>query len=270
LSLLIKKVVVPVKELVPPEYHRYLDVFSEEVASKLAPRREYDLTIDLKPDAKMHSGPIYPMNKVEGETIKEYIDSMMSKGFIQHSKAPHGYPVIFVKKKDGSLHMCVDYRHLNEVTVWNDYPILLQNMLTDQVKGAKHFTALDLHNGYHLLRVAKGHEWKTAFHTRYSQFEYKVMPFGLTNAPAAFQHLMNDLFKDLLDKGVVVYIDDILIYSKTLEEHQVLVKEVLKWLQENDLYAKPEKCDFHKSEIEFLGFVVSGDCHRRGFTDPNI
>jgi hypothetical protein len=207
---------------------------------------------------------------------------MMSKGFIQHSKAPHGYPVIFVKKKDGSLHMCVDYRRLNEVTVWNDYPIPLQSMLTNQVKGAKHFTALDLHNGYHLLCIAKGNEWKTVFHTRYGQFEYKVMPFGLTNAPAAFQHLMNDLFKDLLDKRVVVYIDDILIYSKTLEEHQVLVKEVLKRLQENNLYAKPEKCDFHKSEIEFLGFAISGDgiaankkklqaiCHRHGFTDPNM
>jgi hypothetical protein len=193
----------------------------------------------------MCSGPIYPTNKVEGDTIKEYIDSMMKKGFIQHSKAPHGYPVIFVKKKDGSLCMCIDYRCLNEVTIRNDYPIPLQSMLTVQVKGAKHFTALDLcQNGYHLLRVAKGHEWKTAFHTRYGQFEYKVMPFGLTNAPAAFQHLMNDLFKDLQDKGVVVYIDNILIYSKTLEEHQVLVKEVLKWLQEN--------------------------CHRCGFTDPNM
>jgi hypothetical protein len=162
-----KKVMIPVKELVPPEYHKYLNVFSEEEATKLAPHREYDLTIDLKPDAKMRSGPIYPTNKVEGETIKEYIDSMMSKGFIKHSKAPHGYPVIFVKKKDGSLCMCIDYRCLNEVTVRNDYPIPLQSMLTNQVKGAKHFAALDLRNGYHLLRVAKGHEWKTAFRTRY-------------------------------------------------------------------------------------------------------
>jgi hypothetical protein len=239
-----KKVVVPVKELVPPEYHKYLNVFSEEEASKLAPHREYDLTIDLKPDAKMHSGPIYPTNKVEGDTIKEYIDSMMKKGFIQHSKAPHRYPVIFMKKKDRLLCMCIDYRHLNEVTIRNDYCIPLQSMLTNQVKGAKHFTALDLQNSYHLLHIAKGHEWKTAFHTRYGQFEYKVMPFGLTNAPAAFQHLMNDLFKDLLDKGIVVYIDDILIYSKTLEEHQVLVKEVLKRLQEN--------------------------CCRCGLTDPNM
>src|SRR5205814_1755364 len=166
-------------------------------------------------------------------------------------------PVLFVKKKDGSLRLCVDYRALNRLTIKNRYPLPLIPGLLDHVKGATRFTRLDLPTAYHLLRIAMGDEWKTAFRTRYGHFEYLVMPFGLTNAPATFQSYINEVLRTYLDEFCVAYIDDILIYSRTLEERIEHVRKILKKLLEHGLYVKLEKCQFHVQEIEFLGYVLS-------------
>jgi hypothetical protein len=139
----------------------------------------------------------------------------------------------------------------------NRYPLPLMNELRDRIQGAKIFTKMDLKNGYNLIRIKKGDEWKTAFRTRYGHYEYLVMPFGLANAPATFQNMMNEILRDLIDAGVVAYIDDILIYSKTEEEHEQLVREVLRRLQENGLALAPDKCEWHQSSVEFLGYVIS-------------
>jgi transposase InsO family protein len=162
-----------------------------------------------------------------------------------------------VKKRDGSLRLCVDYRGLNKVTIKNRYPLPLIGESLDRLRAATVFTKLDLRSGYNLVRIADGEEWKTAFRTRYGHYEYRVMPFGLTNAPATFQNLMNDVLRDFLDVFAVVYLDDILIFSPTLDEHKRHVRLVLERLRTNGLFAKPEKCFFHQKEIEYLGFIVS-------------
>jgi transposase InsO family protein len=242
---------------VPPEYHDYADVFSEQEARHLPPHRPYDHKIDLEDGATLPTGCVYNMSEVELKTLKDYIDEMLGKGFIRSSRSPVGAPVLFVKKKDGSLRLCVDYRALNKITRKNKYPIPLIGNLIDRLNGAKYFTKIDLRAGYNNIRIAPGDEWKTAFRTRYGSFEYLVMPFGLTNAPATFQSFMNDIFHDLSDEFVVVYLDDILIYSNTLEEHRRHVRTVLQRLRRFNLHAKPEKCDFHVDSVEYLGVIVS-------------
>lgn len=166
---------------------------------------------------------------------------------------------MFAGKKDGDLRMCVDYRNLNMATRKDRYPIPLPTEITDRLAGKKKMTCLDLRNGYHLVRIAEGDEWKTAFRTRYGQYEYLVMPFGLMNAPSVFQRFMNEIFHDLLDITVIVYLDDILIFADTDEQLLKATKEVLRRCQKNELYCKPEKCEFNVSKTEFLGFVVSED-----------
>src|SRR5690606_30819430 len=162
-----------------------------------------------------------------------------------------------VKKKDGTLRLCVDYRALNKVTIKDRCPLPLINETIDQLREATIFSKLDLKGAYNLIRIAEGDEWKTAFRTRYGHFEYLVMPFGLTNAPATFQAFINDVLREYLDHFVVVYLDDILIYSKTKEEHIEHVRKVMKTLLGAQLQAKLSKCEFHKDQVEFLGFVIS-------------
>lgn len=153
--------------------------------------------------------------------------------------------------------MCVDYRKLNDATKKDRYPIPLPSEITDRLAGMHWLTRLDLHNGYHLVRIAEGNEWKTEFRTRYRQYKYKVMPFGLTNAPAVFQQFMNEIFHDLLDDHVIVYLDDILIYAETEEKLTEVTKEVLQRCVKHELFCKPEKCEFKVHSTEFLGFIVS-------------
>ena len=153
----------------------------------------------------------------------------------------------------------MDYRGLNRITKKDRYPLPLLTDLLDAPKKARVFTKIDLRHAYHLVRIADGEEWKTTFHTRYGSFEWLVMPFGLTNAPAAFQRFMNDIFSDLLDMCVIVYLDDILIYSEDMTQHKKHVKEVLRRLRKNGLYAAPAKCEFHKDSVEYLGFIISID-----------
>lgn len=155
--------------------------------------------------------------------------------------------------------MCVDYRGLNKITIKNRYPLPLISGLLDQLNQAKIYTKIDLRRAYNLVRIKEGDEWKTAFRTRYGHFKYNVMPFGLTNAPTAFQHFMNDVFREFLDNFVVCYLDDIVIYSKNIEEHEIHVRQVLQKLRDTGLYAKMEKCVFHTTQVDFLGYIISND-----------
>lgn len=243
--------------LVPQVHHEYLEIFSKEAADLLPVHRSYDHTIPLVEGSSPPYGPIYSLSAIELKALAEYLDENLRKGFIRPSTSPAGAPILFVKKKDGSLRLCVDYRGLNKITIKNRYPLPLIHELLDRLQGAHIFTRIDLRGAYNLVRIAKGEEWKTAFRTRYGHFEYLVMPFGLTNAPATFQNLMNDILRDFLDVFVIVYLDDILIFSKTKEDHIGHVSQVLDRLQKTGLVARAEKCEFHKSEVEFLGYVMS-------------
>jgi len=244
---------------VPRDYADFASVFSKESASVLPPHRPYDHRITLEPGTTPPFGPLYTLSEVELKALDEYIRENLAKGYIQASTSPAGAPILFVKKRDGSLRLCVDYRGLNKMTIKNRHPLPLIGESLDRLREAAVFTKLDLRSGYNLVRIAEGDEWKTAFRTRYGHFEYRVMPFGLTNAPATFQHFMNDVLRDFLDDFAVVYLDDILIYSRDLDEHKHHVRRVLERLRANGLFAKPEKCAFHRREIEYLGYVVSPD-----------
>ena len=151
----------------------------------------------------------------------------------------------------------MDYRGLNKVTILNRYPLPLMNELRDRVRGAKIFTKLDLKSGYTLIQIKEGDEWKTAFRTHYGLFEYKIIPFGLANAPTTFQNIMNEIFRDMIDLGVITYLDDILIYSESEQDHVALVKRVLECLQEHKLAIAPDKCEWHRSRVNFLGYIIS-------------
>ncbi|GJR50837.1 putative nucleotidyltransferase, ribonuclease H [Tanacetum coccineum] len=191
------------------------------------------------------------------QELSEQLQELQDKGFIRPSHSPWGAPVLFVKKKDGSFRMCIDYRELNKITIKNRYPLPRIDDLFDQLQGACYFSKIDLRSGYHQLRVHEDDIPKTAFRTRYGHFEFTVMPFGLTNAPTVFMDLMNRVCKPYLDKFVIVFIDDILIYSKTKEEHEVHLKLVLELLRKEKLYAKFSKCEFWLQEVHFLGHVVN-------------
>jgi Reverse transcriptase (RNA-dependent DNA polymerase)/RNase H-like domain found in reverse transcriptase/Integrase zinc binding domain/Chromo (CHRromatin Organisation MOdifier) domain len=242
---------------IPEEYHEFAKVFSKEEADKLPPHRPYDHKIPLQPGTTPPWGPIYSLAPEELKVLREYIDVHLRKGFIRNSQSSCSAPILFVKKPDGSLRLCVDYRGLNKITVKNRYPLPLINELFDRLRNAKRFTKLDMRDGYHRLRMAEGEEWKTAFRTRYGLFEYTVMPFGLCNAPGTFQHYVNDIFRDMLDVFMSAYLDDLLIYSKNLKEHKRHVRLVLERLAEHGLHLKATKCQFHQTEISFLGFVIS-------------
>ena len=243
----------------PVQYKEYEDIFEKKNADILPQHRPYDCGIDLQEGTQPPFGPIYSLSQNELAVLREYIDENLAKNFIRHSKSPAGAPILFVKKKDGSLRMCVDYRGLNKITIKNRYPLPLISGLLDQLGRAKVYTKIDLRGAYNLVRIKGGDEWKTAFRTRYGHFEYNVMPFGLTNAPAIFQHLMNDIFREFLDDFVVCYLDDILIFSKNEEDHEKHVRLVLKRLRNAGLYAKLEKCVFHQPQVEFLGYIISGE-----------
>jgi len=183
---------------------------------------------------------------------------MLKKGFIRESHSPASYLILFQRKHDGSFRLCVDYKKLNAVTIRNSYPLPLINDIIKRVKGAKYFTKLDLRSAYNLIRIKEGDEYKTTFRTKYGHYEYLVMPFCLKNAPAVFQLFINSVLRPFLEKSIILYLDDILIYSDTLEEHHKTVRAFLKKLIENSLFAKLSKYEFDKDEVEFLGHVISG------------
>jgi hypothetical protein len=244
-------------EKLPEDYQDFADVFSKAKAETLAPHRPYDLKINLEEGQTPPFGPIYSLSQTEQEALREFVEENISNKFIRPTSSSHGAPVLFVKKKDGSLRLCVDYRALNKITKKDRYPLPLTKDLLDAPKKARHYTKIDLRHAYHLVRIAPGDKWKTAFRTRYGSFEWCVMPFGLTNAPAAFQHFMNDIFSDMLDVSVIVYLDDILIYSDDPESHKKHVREALRRLRKHGLYANADKCVFNTDTVEYLGFILS-------------
>ncbi|XP_068504911.1 uncharacterized protein [Syngnathus scovelli] len=201
-------------------------------------------------------GRVYSLSAPERRAMEEYIRESLAAGIIRPSSSPAGAGFFFVKKKEGTLRPCIDYRGINAITVKNRYPLPLLSSAFESLQGATIFTKLDLRNAYHLIRIREGDEWKTAFNTPSGHYEYLVVPFGLTNAPAVFQSLINDVLRDMLDKFVFVYLDDILIFSRSLPEHIKHVRAVLRRLLENSLYVKAEKCEFHTSSVKFLGYVV--------------
>ncbi|XP_052726015.1 uncharacterized protein LOC128194444 [Vigna angularis] len=232
------------------------DVFPEEIPG-LPPPREVEFTIDLVTTAAPISVQPYRMALAELIELKKQIEELLDKQFIRPSVSPWGAPVLLVKKKDGSSRLCIDYRQLNKLTIKNKYPLPRIDDLLDQLHGATVFSKIDLRSGYHQIRVKEDDIQKTAFRSRYGHYEYVVMPFGVTNAPAIFMDYMNRIFRPYLDKFVVVFIDDILIYSKTQAEHEEHLRAVLTVLREKELYAKLSKCEFWMKEVQFLGHVVS-------------
>ncbi|MBW0511373.1 hypothetical protein O181_051088 [Austropuccinia psidii MF-1] len=236
-----------VLKVFPSVCHQYLDVFSKVKAEKLPPQRARDHHIELE-GSLSSVGVIYSLSKQELNTLRAHISENVEKGFIRPSSSSTGAPVLFVKKKDGGLRLCVDYRKLNSVTRKNKYPVPPMNQLLNVFNGSSIFSKIDLRGAYNLLRIKGGDEHLTCFRTRYGSFEYLVMPFGLTNAPASFQNLVNDIFQDLLNFYVVFYLDD-MVFSKSEEEHVTHVATVFSRLETNNIFAKASKPQDGPSKI---------------------
>ncbi|GJX71679.1 putative reverse transcriptase domain-containing protein, partial [Tanacetum coccineum] len=233
-------------------------VFPDDL-SGLPPIREIEFQIELIPGATPVAKSPYRLTPSELEELSGKLKELQDKGFIRPSSSSWGASILFVKKKDGSFRMCIDYRELNKLTIKNRYPLPRINDLFDQLQGSQFFSKIDLRSRYHRLRVHKDEILKTAFRTRYGHFEFTVMPFGLTNAPTVFMDLMNRACRPYLDKFVIVFIDDILIYSKIQEEHVEQLRLVLGLLKKEKLYAKFSKCEFWLREVKFLGHVINGN-----------
>ena len=222
--------------------------------------KPWDHAIDLKDTFKPKKGHIIPLSPAEQEEVTAFLDDQLKKGYIHHSKSPQTSPVFFVPKKDRTKWMVQDYRYLNEHTVKNNYPLPLISQLVDKLQGAKLFTKMDLRWGYNNVCIKENDEWKAAFTCFCGSFKPLIMYFGLCNSPATFQAMMNKIFTNM-DDVVVVYINDLMIFTKTENqaEHDKIVLEVLRRLEENDLFMKPEKCTFHATEVDFLGMIVGHD-----------
>nr|GFC50943.1 putative reverse transcriptase domain-containing protein [Tanacetum cinerariifolium] len=241
-----------------PIVREFLEVFPKDLPG-LPPARQVEFQTDLVPGAAPVAQALYRLAPAEMQELSTQLQELSDKGFIRPSSSPWGAPVLFVKKKDGSFRMCIDYRELNKLTVKNRYPLSRIDDLFDQLQGSKVYSKIDLRSGYHQLRVREEDIPKIAFRTRYGHYEFQVMPFGLTNAPAVFMDLINRVCKPHLDRFVIVFIDDILIYSKNKKEHKGHLKLILKLLKEEELYAKFSKCEFWLSNVQFLGHVIDSE-----------
>ncbi|GJS11376.1 putative reverse transcriptase domain-containing protein [Tanacetum coccineum] len=238
-----------------PVIYDFLEVFPEELPG-LPPPRQVDFRIDLVPGAVAVARTPYRLAPSEMKELSIQLQELSEKGFILPSSSPWGTPVLFVKKKDGSFRMCIDYRELNKLTVKNRYPFLRIDDLFDQLQGSSMYSKIDLRSGYHQLRIKEEDILITAFRTWYGHFEFQVMSFGLTNAPAVFMDLMNQVCKPYLDKFFIVFIDDILVYSKDEEEHGKHLRIILELLKKEKLNAKFSKCDLWLDSVQFLGHVI--------------
>ena len=246
-------------ETVPPEVavviERFESVFGEP--TELPPHREYDHAVPLTPDAHPFNLRPYRYTPLQKDEIERQVQAMITAGTIVPSSSPFASPVLLVKKKDGSWRFCVDYRRLNSLTVKNKFPLPVIDELLDELAGTKYFSKLDLRAGYHQIRMLPADEQKTAFKTHHGHFQFRVMPFGLTNAPATFQCLMNSIFAPHMRKFVLVFVDDILVYSRTLQNHVQHLDTVFTTLSEHQLFVKRSKCSFAQQSMEYLGHIIS-------------
>jgi len=233
-------------------------VFTKENFDILLEHCKWDHAIELIPRAEPKSSKVYPLSPLEQAELDAFLEENLHTRRIRPLKSSIAAPVFFIKKKDGSLRLVQDYCVLNAVTVKNRYLLPLISELVSQLCGAQYFTKLDVHWGFNNVCIKPGDEWKVAFRTNHGLFEPLIMFFGMTNSPATFQTIMNDVFRTVIVEGiVVVYLDDILIFTKTEEEHERAVQRVLEILMEHKLFLRPEKCKFHWKQIEYLGLVIS-------------
>ena len=246
------------EEQIPKEFHEYLSVFSKQAATGFPERKPWDHKIDLKPGFIPKAQKAFSLPLDEVKLAEEFVKENLDKGYIRSSISPQSSPLFFVNKKDGSKRPCQDYRYLNEWTIKNAYPLPLIQDLIDGLQGKKYFTKLDIRWGYNNIRIREGDEWKAAFRTPMGLYEPTVMFFGLCNSLATFQSIMDQIFEDEALQGwLKKYMDDILIAANTKKELLERTLKVLKKLKDNDLFLKPEKCEFCKTEIEYLGFIIS-------------
>ena len=246
----VEEVIFPVK------YAEFADVFSLTLVRKLPSRAPHNHAIEIKNSQPLF-GPIYLLSAVELDVLKKYIKDNLEKGFIVPSTSPAEASILFTKKKNRDLWLCVDYQGLNALTCKNKHPLPLINKVLDQLIKAKIYTRLDFKNAYNLICIKEGDKWKTAFYMQYKYYQYNVIPFGLVNAPAIFQTYINRALMGILDVFATMYLDDIMIYSKTPKDHQQHVKDILAQLHQFCLFCKLSKCKFGVTTMSFLKFVVS-------------
>jgi len=255
-----------VRDTVPREYHHLLDVFEKGEKTTVPPHRPgIDLGIDLEEGKTVPIKKIYAHSYNQLEELHRYVKQIENRGWIRRVKSGRASPIMFVKKKDGKLTLGADYRALNEVTKKDRHPLALISEALDRLGGAKYFTKLDIKEAYHNIRIREGDKWKTTFSTKLGTYEYLVMPFGLCNAPVAFQRWINEVLMEHIDMCCIVYLDDVLIYSNTLQQHRKDVSNILQAIRKSGMKVKPSKCEFHQNETEYLGFIIGQEGVK---TDP--
>jgi hypothetical protein len=246
------------EELVPEYLHDFADIFAKDGLNQLPPERPgIDHRIETKPGFIPKTSKIYPLSEKEREAVKTFINENVEKGFISESKSPQASGFFFVGKKSGDLRPCQDYRYINDWTVKNAYPLPLPLSLVARLHGAKYFTKMDVCSGYNNIRIHPDNRWKAAFTTEFGLYEPNVMFFGLCNSPATFQAYMNCTFQQEINEGwLIIYMDDILIFSNTLDEHRTRTRRILEKIRKEHLFLKPEKCTFDAQEVEYLGMII--------------
>jgi len=255
-----------VKDTVPREYHHLLDVFEKGEKTTVPPHQPgIDLGIDLDEGKTVPSKKIYALSYYQLEELHRYIKQNENQAWIRRVKSGRASPIMFVKKKGGKLRLCADYRALNEVTKKDRHPLLLISEALDRLGVAKYLTKLDIKDAYHNIGIRAGDKWKTTFSTKLGTYEYLIMPFGLCNAPAAFQRWINAVLLDHIDMCCIVYLDDVLIYPNTLQQHRKDVSNIIEAIRKSGIKVKPSKCEFHQNEMEYLGFILGQEGVK---TDP--
>ena len=246
--------------MVLKQFYRWIKVFGKKASERMPMKKTWDHTIDLREGFVPKKKKVYPLSREEKEEVREFIQKQIRKGYIRPLKSPQMAPVFFVEKEDGKKRIVQDYQYLNKWTVKNNYPLPLISDIVENIGTKKVFTKLDLRWGYNNVRIKEGDEWKAAFITLEESFEPTVMFFNLTNSPATFQAIMNEILRDLINMGKVAsFIDDVIVGTEEEEGRNEIVEEVIKRMEENNLYVKLEKCKWKVREVGFLGVVIGKD-----------